>query len=182
MTCNVASGFGYILGSSRDVSCTFSTPAGRPEHYAGTISKFGLDIGYVQNAVIAWTFVAPTVVRAGSVSRSRMVAAIQAQAAFAEGTGGGIGGVYLTPSARWLFPKTEARPRRSPIPAGCGMRAKTSTPPRRDPACRNARVALAACRQDQVLSPAVRQHGYDWQGAQIALICFDELGGCPFDA
>jgi hypothetical protein len=23
---------------------------------------------------------------------------------------------------------------------------------------------------------------YDWQGAQIALICFDELGGCPFDA
>jgi hypothetical protein len=139
MTCNVASGFGYILGSSRDVSCTFSTPAGRPEHYAGTISKFGLDIGYVQNAVIAWTFVAPTVARAGSVSRSRMVAAIQAQAAFAEGTGGGIGGVNLT--------------------AGCGMRAKTSTPPRRDPACRNARVALAACRQDQVLSPAVRQHG-----------------------
>ena len=61
MTCDVASGFGYILGSSRDVNCTFSTPAGRPEHYAGTISKFGVDIGYVQNAVIVWTVVAPTV-------------------------------------------------------------------------------------------------------------------------
>jgi hypothetical protein len=27
----------------------------------GTISKFGLDIGYVQNAAIVWTVVAPTV-------------------------------------------------------------------------------------------------------------------------
>ena len=61
MTCDVASGFGYILGASRDVSCTFSTAAGRPEHYAGTISKFGVDIGYVQNAVIVWMVVAPTV-------------------------------------------------------------------------------------------------------------------------
>ena len=31
------------------------------EHYAGTIAKFGVDIGYVQNAVIVWTVVAPTV-------------------------------------------------------------------------------------------------------------------------
>ena len=31
------------------------------EHYTGTISKLGVDIGYVQNAVIVWTVVAPTV-------------------------------------------------------------------------------------------------------------------------
>jgi hypothetical protein len=41
--------------------CTFVPAAGAPEHYAGTISKFGVDIGYVQNAVIVWTVVAPTV-------------------------------------------------------------------------------------------------------------------------
>jgi Protein of unknown function (DUF992) len=61
MTCDMASGFGYILGSSRDLHCTFLPAEGPVEHYAGTISKFGVDIGYVQNAVIVWTVVAPTV-------------------------------------------------------------------------------------------------------------------------
>jgi len=61
MTCEVNSGFGYVLGSSRDVRCTFVPAAGPAEHYAGTIAKFGVDIGYVQNAVIVWTVVAPTV-------------------------------------------------------------------------------------------------------------------------
>jgi hypothetical protein len=61
MTCDIDSGFGYVLGSSRDLHCTFVPAAGAPEHYAGTISKFGIDIGYMQNAVIVWTVVAPTV-------------------------------------------------------------------------------------------------------------------------
>jgi hypothetical protein len=54
MTCDTASSFGYVLGSSRDLNCTFVPESGTPEHYAGTISKFGVDIGYVQSAVIVW--------------------------------------------------------------------------------------------------------------------------------
>jgi len=61
MTCDVAGGFGYVLGSSRDLQCTFSPAQGPAEHYAGRISKFGVDIGYVQNAVMVWTVLAPTV-------------------------------------------------------------------------------------------------------------------------
>jgi hypothetical protein len=61
MTCDVASGFGFVVGSSRDLHCTFLPAAGPPEHYAGSISKFGIDIGYVQNAVIVWNVVASTV-------------------------------------------------------------------------------------------------------------------------
>src|SRR5215813_1298760 len=61
MTCDMGSGFGYVLGSSRGLHCTFVPAAGAAEHYAGTISKFGVDIGYVQNAVIVWSVVAPTV-------------------------------------------------------------------------------------------------------------------------
>jgi hypothetical protein len=61
MTCDMDSGFGYVLGSSRDLHCTFVPAAGAPEHYEGTISKFGVDIGYVQNAVMVWTVVAPSV-------------------------------------------------------------------------------------------------------------------------
>ena len=61
MTCDLDSGFGFVVGSSRDLHCTFLSTTGNPEHYAGSISKFGVDIGYVQNAVIVWTVVAPTV-------------------------------------------------------------------------------------------------------------------------
>jgi hypothetical protein len=60
LTCNVASGFGFIFGSSRAVNCTFSPGGGPPQHYAGAINKFGVDIGYVQGAVIVWAVLAPT--------------------------------------------------------------------------------------------------------------------------
>ena len=61
MTCDMDGGFGFVVGSSRDLHCTFLPAAGAPEHYAGSISKFGVDIGYMQNAVIVWNVVASTV-------------------------------------------------------------------------------------------------------------------------
>jgi len=60
LTCSVASGWGFVIGSTRDLNCVYSPPAGPPEHYAGTVSKFGVDIGYQSNAVIVWGVIAPT--------------------------------------------------------------------------------------------------------------------------
>jgi hypothetical protein len=60
LTCNVASGFGFVFGSSRAINCTFAPPGGPPQHYVGSIDRFGVDIGYVQGGVIIWTVVAPT--------------------------------------------------------------------------------------------------------------------------
>src|SRR5262249_32494878 len=40
LTCNVASGFGFILGSKKELKCTFANNAGS-EHYTGTFSKYG---------------------------------------------------------------------------------------------------------------------------------------------
>jgi hypothetical protein len=60
LTCNVAGGFGFVLGSSRSVNCTFAPAGGGlPQHYTGSIDKFGVDIGYVQGGVLIWTVVAP---------------------------------------------------------------------------------------------------------------------------
>ena len=60
LTCNVEGGWGFILGSSKDVRCTYA-PSGRAtERYRGTISKVGVDIGYTQGGVLVWTVVAPT--------------------------------------------------------------------------------------------------------------------------
>ena len=60
LTCNVASGFGLIFGSSKELKCTFSPTTGAGEHYTGTFSKYGLDIGYAEKGVLVWGVVAPT--------------------------------------------------------------------------------------------------------------------------
>ena len=60
MTCNVAGGFGFIFGSSRAVNCTFAPGGVAPQRYVGAINKFGVDIGYVEGAVMVWAVLAPT--------------------------------------------------------------------------------------------------------------------------
>jgi hypothetical protein len=59
LTCHVGSGYGFVFGSSRNLACTYSGN-GRVEHYAGDISKFGMDIGYLKDGVIIWAVLAPS--------------------------------------------------------------------------------------------------------------------------
>ena len=59
LTCNVAGGWGLIVGSARPMTCTFSAYGGRSERYAGTIWKLGLDLGYTEGGVLIWTVFAP---------------------------------------------------------------------------------------------------------------------------
>jgi hypothetical protein len=61
LSCHVASGWGIIFGSSRQLECTY-TPAGggEAENYKGDINKFGADIGYLQSGVILWQVLAPS--------------------------------------------------------------------------------------------------------------------------
>jgi Protein of unknown function (DUF992) len=59
LTCHVASGWGFVFGSSKDMRCNYSPSGGPGEHYVGTISKFGVDVGYTSSAVIIWEVFAP---------------------------------------------------------------------------------------------------------------------------
>ena len=60
LTCSVAGGWGFVFGSSKAIRCTLAPGGGRPEHYAGSINKFGVDIGYTQGGVLVWGVLAPT--------------------------------------------------------------------------------------------------------------------------
>ena len=60
LTCSVASGWGFVFGSSKDLRCNFHPNAGVSEHYIGSVSKFGVDIGYTDSSVIVWAVFAPT--------------------------------------------------------------------------------------------------------------------------
>ncbi len=60
LTCNVASGWGFIFGSTRELRCSYSHDHGPLERYVGHINKFGVDIGYQSGGVIVWAVFAPT--------------------------------------------------------------------------------------------------------------------------
>jgi hypothetical protein len=86
LTCNVASGFGFVFGSSRAINCTFGGPGGRYEHYVGDISKFGVDIGFTQGGILVWTVFAPSASLAPGVVAGNYVGAT-ASATVAVGVG-----------------------------------------------------------------------------------------------
>jgi hypothetical protein len=60
LTCNTSGGWGFIFGSSRSLKCEYSASTASHEHYVGSITKFGVDIGYLSSAVVVWGVVAPT--------------------------------------------------------------------------------------------------------------------------
>ena len=58
LECNVAPGIGFIVGSSKNLSCVFHPARGRPEYYTGTINRIGLDVGVTGPGQFAWGVVA----------------------------------------------------------------------------------------------------------------------------
>lgn len=60
LTCHVAGGFGYILGSTRTMDCNFRPNSGSDEEYHGSMSTIGADIGYLASSSIVWAVLAPS--------------------------------------------------------------------------------------------------------------------------
>ena len=61
LTCHVASGWGWIFGSSRKLQCAYALKPDYTEYYTGSITKLGVDIGYLQSGVIMWAVLSPTI-------------------------------------------------------------------------------------------------------------------------
>lgn len=94
LTCHVSSGWGFIFGSSKDLRCNFSPTSGPGERYGGTVSKFGVDIGYTAGGVIVWNVVAPTTsLRHGALSGDYAGATASATAGVGVGANVLVGGL-----------------------------------------------------------------------------------------
>jgi hypothetical protein len=93
LTCDVSAGIGLIIGSQRNVSCTF-TPAqpGPIEYYTGTISKLGVDVGVTTGGVMVWAVWAPTNRFAGALAGTYAGAAAEASVIAGLGANALIGG------------------------------------------------------------------------------------------
>lgn len=60
LTCHVHSGWGYVVGSSKNMDCVFKPHERGADHYRGSISKLGVDIGYTSGGTLAWAVIAPS--------------------------------------------------------------------------------------------------------------------------
>jgi hypothetical protein len=62
LDCAIGGGTGFIVGSKKAVACTFTPTNSKfaPETYAGTVSKWGVDIGSTDRAVMRWLVLGPS--------------------------------------------------------------------------------------------------------------------------
>ena len=68
LSCAVAGGMGFVFGSTKDLSCTFTRPDGTAERYSGAVKKYGVDIGFTKEAHIIWLVLAPGAVAPGALA------------------------------------------------------------------------------------------------------------------
>ena len=69
LTCKIEGGMGYVIWSSKNVDCLFKPHHAKwRDHYAGTISKFGADIGVTTGSQVAWAVFAPGDLGRGSLA------------------------------------------------------------------------------------------------------------------
>ena len=89
LRCDVSGGIGLVVGSQQTLNCTFlpSVP-GPAEHYIGTLTKIGVDVGISKGGVMVWTVFAPTDRRGGALAGS--YGGATAEAAIGAGAGANV--------------------------------------------------------------------------------------------
>ena len=61
LTCRLAPSVGLIIGSRQRMDCSFRpSSGGRSERYAGSVTRFGLDLGITAGGVMTWAVLART--------------------------------------------------------------------------------------------------------------------------
>jgi hypothetical protein len=92
LTCDVDSGVGYLIGSSKDVVCVYRGN-GKTEHYVGSISKLGLDLGVTGNQTVVWAVLAPGSLGKGALAGNYFGASAEATVAVGVGVNALVGGM-----------------------------------------------------------------------------------------
>jgi hypothetical protein len=88
LACSLSSGIGMIIGSQRNVNCSFTPDNGPPEAYTGTMTKIGLDIGVTSSTAIVWAVFTGTNRHSGMLTGTYTGA--QAEATVGAGIGANV--------------------------------------------------------------------------------------------
>lgn len=92
LECNISGGVGFVITSSKALSCGYRGASGRVEKYVGTIRKFGLDIGITAKAKMAWAVLAPSRPGPGALAGEYVGASASASAGVGAGANALVGG------------------------------------------------------------------------------------------
>src|SRR5690606_38922388 len=94
LTCSVEGGIGFIIGSSKDMECTFKRSGKKAERYRGNIKKLGIDIGVTGRTQIVWLVFSGSSTKYGPGSLAGTYVGGSAEATLGVGLGGNwlIGG------------------------------------------------------------------------------------------
>ena len=88
LNCNVAGGMGFVFGSTKNLACSYEPTKAPAEHYAGSISKWGV------KGKLIWAVFAPTSdVRPGAIEGEYAGASAQANVGVGLGANVLIGGL-----------------------------------------------------------------------------------------
>ncbi|SFZ83653.1 Protein of unknown function [Devosia enhydra] len=87
LSCDVAGGIGFIIGSSKDMTCRFIRKGHRTEVYQGRIDKIGFDIGVTGRTQIEWLVFSGSTNRVGPRSLAGTYAGASAEATLGVGLG-----------------------------------------------------------------------------------------------
>jgi hypothetical protein len=89
LSCDVSAGLGLIIGSQRQVYCTFTPSLNGPvETYTGSITRIGIDIGATAGGVMVWAVWSPTSRPSGALAGA--YAGASAEATFVAGLGANV--------------------------------------------------------------------------------------------
>jgi hypothetical protein len=55
LSCDVAPGVSYVIGSNKQMRCIYRSSHGRVERYAGNITRIGIDLGFTTGGTLAWS-------------------------------------------------------------------------------------------------------------------------------
>lgn len=104
LDCDIGGGVGYVIGSAKEVDCTFHSTIGRErvDHYTGAVKKLGVDLGWTNRSRLVWAVFAPTAgYHHGSLSGLYLGATAEATIGAGVGAnvlfGGTSGSIHLQP-------------------------------------------------------------------------------------
>ena len=93
LKCEVDGGFGLIITSTKTVDCVFKPRRHRwRDHYIGSITKIGADVGFTNGSYIIWTVFAPGSLKRGSLEGTYLGATGEATAGVGVGANVLLGG------------------------------------------------------------------------------------------
>lgn len=71
LKCKIDGGYGLIITSTKNVECVFKPKRHRwRDHYTGSITKIGADVGFTNGSYVLWTVFAPGSLQRGSLEGS----------------------------------------------------------------------------------------------------------------